>query len=77
MLDKPIVILGSITLLVEQVLAILHIVIVIDPIVEGLLKELLKMEFLPIKLSYVVFLCALFKMGDQGDKFLVLRVFLE
>ena len=77
MLDKPIVILGPISLLVEQVLAILHIVIVIDPIVKGLLEELLQVELLPIKLSYIIFLCALLEMGDQRDKLLVLRVLLE
>ena len=77
MLHKPIVILGPISLLVEQVLAILHIVIVLDPIVKRLLEELLQVELLPIKLSYIVFLGALLEMGDQRDKLLVLRVLLE
>ena len=58
------IILVTISFLIEKILAISHIVVVLDPVIRWLLEELLQVELFTVKLSYIVILCTLFKVRD-------------
>ena len=77
MLNEPVIILVSISFLIDQVLAVLHIFIILNPVIKWLLKELLQVELLTVKFPYIIFLSALLKVRDQRDKFLIFWVFFE
>ena len=64
-------------LLLHQLLAVLHVEVVLNPVLEGRFEQLLHVELLAVKIAHVIVLGAHFQVRDQVLKLLVLRVLLE
>ena len=65
------------SLLFHELLTILHVKVMLNPVVEWRLEELLHVELLAVKIPHIVVLGTRFQVRDQVHKLLVLRVLLE
>ena len=65
------------SLLFHELLTVLHIKVMLNPVFEWRFEELLHVELLAVKIAHVVVLGTRFQVRDQVLKLLVLRVLLE